>query len=315
MGVVWQARQLSTRRNVALKVMGAGSFASDRARQRFEREVELAAGLEHPNIARVYESGLCRGVYYYAMEWVHGVDLAEYVAAYHLSRQQVLELMRAVCLAVQHAHQRGVIHRDLKPSNILVSEDGQPHVLDFGVAKALRSAAEPGLSGSKPPAAKVTEEGEMTGTPTYMSPEQAAGTGAADTRSDVYSLGGILFELLTGESPHDLSGTRYEVLRRIAEEEVRRPSQSGRSVDPELEALLLKTLAHDPEKRYATAGELAQDIDNYLKGEPLTARPPTMAYFLLKRMRRYRVQVSVAGAVAAALFGMAVHHPSPTGIQ
>jgi len=159
MGTVWCALQLSTRRDVALKLLGPGVFGSEKARTRFEREVELTARLEHPNIARVYDSGLHQGVYYYAMELIDGVPLDRYVKDQRLSLRQVLELMRTVCQAVQHAHQRGVIHRDLKPSNILVTEDGQPHVLDFGLAKSFLEEEE---------ALAVSIEGEIAGTPAYM---------------------------------------------------------------------------------------------------------------------------------------------------
>ncbi len=298
MGTVWKAVQLSTHREVALKLLGGGAISSEKARMRFEREVELAAQLEHPNIARVYDSGLHQGVYYYAMELIDGVHLDEYVETQELTQRQVLELMKTVCQAVQHAHQRGVIHRDLKPSNILVTEGGQPHVLDFGLAKEF-------LEGEA--RLTVSLDGDVAGTPAYMSPEQAAGHASeSDTRSDVYSLGVILYRLLTGNSPHDLSGTRYEVLRRIAEEAIRRPRNVSKRIDKELEALLLKSLASDSEQRYSTAGELGNDIDNYLTGEPLTAKKPTAAYFLRKWIRKNRVPVSIACVVALVLIAVGV---------
>ena len=208
--------------------------------------------------------------------------------------------MRTVCEAVQHAHQRGVIHRDLKPSNILVTADGQPHVLDFGLAKTLLED-EAQLA--------VSMDGEVAGTPAYMSPEQAAAKlNQIDTRTDVYSLGVILYQLLTGEFPHDLSGTRLEVLRRIAEDEVRRPRQFSKAVDKELEALLLKALAHDPEGRYPTAHALAEDLRRYAAYEPIEARP--MGSF--GRMRRWcKRKPVVAGLVAA----VAVALVAGTGIS
>ena len=298
MGTVWRAMQLSTRRQVALKFLGKGAFGSQRAHARFEREVELTAGLQHPNIARVYDSGLRHGVYYYAMELVEGAPLDEYVEEHSLTERQILELVRTVCEAVQHAHERGIIHRDLKPSNILVTPDGQPHILDFGLAKTT-------LEGGG--ASAEATDGETPGTPAYMSPEQAAGnTDQIDIRTDVYSLGVTLFRLLTGVSPHDVSGSRHEALRRIAEEEVRRPREVTKRVDRELEALLLKALAHDPKDRYPSAGALAQDIESYLTGEPLIAHRPTIAYFLLKRIRKYRVPVAVGCSFLAVLIGVAV---------
>lgn len=298
MGTVWRAVQQSTRRQVALKLLASPAFASAKARVRFEREVELAARLEHPHIARVYDSGLYHGAYYYVMELVDGARLDEYVERNGLGRQQILGLVRSICRAVQHAHQRGVIHRDLKPSNILVTEDGQPHVLDLGVAKSFLEE-DVGVT--------VSEGGDVVGTPAYMSPEQAAGkTDQIDTRSDVYSLGVILYRLLTGEFPHDLTGTRYEVLRRIAEEEPKPPRGTGKGIDRELKALLLKALAHDPDGRYASAGDLADDVNRYLVGEPLSAKAPTTVYFLRKRLRKHRVPTTILCVAAVALAALAV---------
>ncbi|MBN2208063.1 MAG: serine/threonine protein kinase, partial [Candidatus Coatesbacteria bacterium] len=288
----------STRRQVALKLLETGAFGSQKALARFEREIELTARLQHPNIAQIFESGQYNGTHYYAMELIEGVPLDQHVKGHCLLQRQVLELLRTVCQAVQHAHERGVIHRDLKPSNILVTPDGQPHVLDFGLAKAFQ-VKDWGLN--------VSTNGEPVGTPAYMSPEQAAGSvDLIDTRTDVYALGTILFQVLTGQSPHDLSGTRYEVLRRISEEEVKRPREVAKNFDRELEALLLKALARDPKDRYPSAGALAQDIENHLEGEPLTARRSTTTYFLLKRIKKYRTPVAIGSSFLAVLIGMAV---------
>ncbi len=190
-----------------------------------------------------------------------------------------------VCRAVHHAHERGVIHRDLKPNNIMVSPDGQPHVLDFGLAKALLHAGKE---------AGISIDGEVAGTPGYMSPEQAAGKSDLDTRSDVYALGVILYRLLTGHAPHDLSGTYLDILRRVSEEEPKRPRLADRTMSRELEALLLRALQRDPAHRYKTAGELADDVERYLAGDPITAKPPTLIYFVRKRARKHRVAIIVA---------------------
>ncbi|MFC1635423.1 serine/threonine protein kinase, partial [Planctomycetota bacterium] len=252
MGMVWRAEQLSTRRQVALKLAVSHRIESPKAHALFQREVELTARLDHPNIARIYDSGLHQGMYYYAMELVDGMPLDQYVRSKALSRNEILVLMRTVCKAVLFAHLSAVIHRDLKPSNILVSPDGQPHVLDFGLAKGLLEEED---------ALTISVEGQIAGTPAYMSPEQAAGHHSRlDTRTDVYSLGVILYELLMDQSPHDLCGSMFDLLHQITEGRIRRPREIDKSIDTELEAILLKALALYPDDRYASAGALAKDI-------------------------------------------------------
>lgn len=300
MGVVWRAVQLSTHREVALKLLGVERFGSRQARARFEREVELAAKLEHPNIARVYDSGLHHGICYYAMELVDGLPLDAHIERYRLSRRQLLELMRDICVAVQHAHKQSVIHRDLKPSNILVDRNGQPHILDFGLAKIVSGGADTAL---------VTIQDELVGTPAFMSPEQAAGRVAnLDPRTDVYSLGVMLFRLLTGHWPHDVSGTTYDIVRRVREEDVPLPRDFNRQVDRELEAVVLKALSRNREPRYTCAGDLGEDIGNYLAGEPLKARKPTRLYRLAKWIRRNRTAVAISAAAPMVLVGVLVLH-------
>ncbi len=292
MGVVWTGIQLSTKRPVAVKFLSAASFGSHRAKQRFTREVELAASLQHPHIARVYDSGLDKGVYYYAMELVDGLPLDTFVRKYKLSTVQTLKLMAKICFALQFAHQKGVIHRDLKPSNILVSKDGQPHILDFGLAKDLTNQA----------ATQVSIAGEVAGTPAFMSPEQAQGeTDKIDTRSDIYALGAILYLLLTRKHPHDLSGSAMAILRRIAEQEIIPPRQALPALHGELEAILLKALAKEPENRYPSARELASDLQNYLSGDPITAKPATTLYFLKKKIKKHRGKI-LALAGSSVLF-------------
>ncbi|UCE46509.1 MAG: serine/threonine protein kinase, partial [Phycisphaerales bacterium] len=298
MGMVWCAEQLSTRRRVALKLLVSHRSESAKAQARFQREVELTARLDHPNIARIYDSGLHQGMYYYAMELIEGIPLDQYVKSQSLSRTAILGLMQKVCRAVLYAHLRAVIHRDLKPSNILVSPDGEPHILDFGLAKALLDEDE---------VLNISIEGQVAGTPAYMSPEQAAGHHSQlDTRTDVYSLGVILYELLLGQSPHDLSGSMFDVLHRIADGTIRLPCKVDKSIDSELETLLLKALAHNPEDRYASAGSMAKDIGNYLAAEPLDAQAPTILYFLRKKALKYRVQIAASLAISLVLLGTAL---------
>ena len=304
MGTVWLARQVATHRDVALKVMSAGLFGSERARLRFEREVELTARLEHPNIARVYDSGFDGGLCYYAMELIEGASLLDaYAAAAKLPEQQVVALFVTVCRAVEHAHQKGVIHRDLKPANILIDSTGAPRVLDFGLAK--------GLAGSRGRLRRRDGdimEGDVSGTPAYMSPEQAAGRSReVDTRSDVYTLGVILFRLLTGGTfPHDTSGTFIEVLRRVAEDEPLRLTAVAPGPTASWTRCCPRRWPASRPAGMAPPAALAADLARYLAGEPLVARPPTLSYVLGKKLRRYRGRLSAAAAVLLLLVGTAV---------
>ncbi len=295
MGTVWPAKQLGTKQIVAIKILGTRHL-NDAGRDRFVREVELSAQLQHPNIARIYDSGVHQGDYYYAMEMIDGSPLDRYVEKRKLNQKQILELMRLVCQAVQHAHVRGVIHCDIKPGNILVSGDGQPHILDFGLAKLATGRAE-----------GLTDSGSAPGTPSWMSPEQAGGRlDKIDTRTDVYSLGKILYLLLTGQPPHRTDGPVSDVLHRIAHEEICPPRKACPRLNGELCALLRKALDRDPERRYATGGELARDIEHFQRGQPLVAMPGSIVYQLRKWVGRHWGAFSVAGVVLLAMVSVGI---------
>ena len=308
--VVYQAIQKSTHRHVALKVLREGPYASASAKQRFEREVELVSHLRHPNIIVVFDSGITTtGQLYYVMDYVRGVPITQYVRDNKLSLEKVLELFAVTCDAVNHAHQKGVIHRDLKPSNLLVDTEGNLRILDFGLAKAVADRQDP----------LVTVTGQIMGTLPYMSPEQTRGNpDLIDTRTDVYALGVVLYEMLTGAYPYPVAGEMAEVLRHIATTEpmpltrswtkesgiARSPgtrTRSGCPINDEVDTIVLKALAKERERRYQSAGDVAEDVRHYLANEPIEAKHDSGMYILRKTLRRYRVPVAVVGLIAAIL--------------
>jgi serine/threonine protein kinase len=326
MGQVWLAEQKQpVRRRVAIKLIKAGMDTREVV-ARFESERQALALMDHPAIAKVFDAGSTpEGRPYFAMEYVAGMPITAYCDKHRLTMRQRMELFILVCDGVQHAHQKAIIHRDLKPSNILVSEiNGKPmpRIIDFGVAKATSQKLSAGTL--------YTRLGAMVGTLGYMSPEQADSAGEdIDTRTDVYSLGVVLYEVLVGALPLDLNKLAYdEVLRRLRDQDAPRPSTRVRTLgdssaitaknrstevpalvrllrgDPD--AIALKALEKDRKRRYASASDLAEDIGRYLRNEPVRAQPPSAAYRARKYVRRHRLGVAMAGAGLLLLVGFAV---------
>ena len=324
MGVVYMAEQETPiRREVALKIIKPG-MDSDQVIARFEAERQALALMNHPGIAKVLDAGTTdTGRHYFVMELVHGIPITDYCDRNQLSLAERLELFICVCQAIQHAHQKGIIHRDIKPSNVLVTlHDGRPvpKVIDFGLAKAIdQRLTERTL---------FTQFGEVIGTLEYMSPEQAEmGSLDIDTRSDIYSLGVVLYELLTGSTPLGrvrLRETTYaEILRRIREEEAPKPSSrlsesaaalatiaAQRQTEParlaklvrgELDWIVMRAVEKDRTRRYEAAGGLARDVERFLRHEPVEAGPPSATYRLRKYARKHRGVLAMAGAFAGLL--------------
>lgn len=260
MGVVYRARQVSLGRTVALKLILRGEFASPQEEARFRQEAQAAAHIEHPNIVPIYESGQIEGRPYFSMKYIAGTTLAQRLAKGPMPPREAATLLLAVCRAIAEAHRQGVLHRDLKPANILLDVEGQPHVTDFGLAKHAEARG------------SFTNSGLMMGTPSYMAPEQAGfDRGIVGPATDVYSIGAILYQMLTGRPPFQ-AATPIDTVMMLLEHEPVPPRMFNRQADPELELIAIKCLQKPPDLRYASVEDLADEFERYLAHQPLSVR-------------------------------------------
>jgi len=306
-GIVYRALQRSTGRVVALKVLHAEAGASGRRVQRFAREVELVARLRHPHVVTVFDSGVAAGRPYLSMELIDGLSIDDYVLVNRPTVQDCVFLFEKICRAVASVHQRGVIHRDLKPSNIRVDLEGEPHILDFGLAKCADD--EPGDQ-------SVSVAGQVVGTLPFLSPEQITGAdGGVDIRTDIYALGVILHLLLTGEMPYAIEESREKVAANIVgkiperlDRRDRERDESGASgpISSDLSHVVLKALAKEKARRYQSSDAFADDLRRYLEGGAIAARGDGLGYLVRVAWRKYRIHSMVAAAFVLLLAGSAV---------
>lgn len=278
MGVVYKARNTRLNRLEAIKLIRSGDQASEREVARFRFEAEATAGLNHPNIVPVYGFGELDGRPFFAMKWIDGEPLADQAAALRKDPARLARVMGCIAQAVDHAHRQGILHRDLKPANILLDRDGEPHVTDFGLAKQFDAKDETCRAG-------LTSSGAVIGTPAYMAPEQARGERGVTTAADIYGLGTILYELLTGKPP--FSGNSLpDVLYNVISEPPISPRARDPQIDRDLEAICLKCLEKDPVNRYATAAEVAADLENRQRGLPVSVRSTSVQDWIRHVIRR-----------------------------
>ena len=286
-GVVFRARQKSLNRTVALKVISLGQWASEAHLKRFRREAEAAASLDHAGIVPIYEVGERDGSCYFSMKFVEGGQLDEVVRRKPTSIRQAAELIAKVARTVHYAHEHGILHRDIKPGNILLDQKGEPHLTDFGLARLIETES------------TVTRTMEVLGTPSYMAPEQAAGeTTKLSKATDVYGLGAVLYQLLTGHPPF-AGGTTYETIRLLRDTEPRAPRLLNPKVDRDLSTICLKCLEKDPKRRYSSALAVAEDLGHWLKHEPIQARRSGIFTRSSKWLRRNPTSALLAGSLVA----------------
>ena len=288
-GVVFRARQKSLNRTVALKVVSLGQWASKVHLKRFRREAEAAASLDHSGIVPIYEVGERDGSCYFSMKFIKGGQLDEVVKRAPMSIRHAAELIAKVARTVHYAHEHGILHRDIKPGNILVDQKGEPHLTDFGLARLIETES------------TVTRTKEIMGTPSYMAPEQAAGNNTEPTSAtDVYGLGAVLYQLLTGHPPF-AGGTTYETIKLLLETEPRQPRQLNPKVDRDLSTICLKCLEKDSGRRYASSLSLAEDLEHWLKHEPIQARH----IGVVTRAKKWLQRNPTSGLLAASLVALA----------
>ena len=309
-GVVYRAHQKSLNRTVALKVIGLGCWATEAHVKRFRREAEAAASLDHPRIVPIYEVGERDGQCYFSMQFVEGGQLDEVVSRRPMSIRQAAELIAKVARTVHYAHEHGILHRDIKPGNILLDANGEPHLTDFGLARLVESES------------TITQTMEVLGTPSYMAPEQAVGNNAAvSSVTDVYGIGAVFYQLLTGHPPF-AGGTTYQTIKLLLDTEPRQPRLWNRKIDRDLSTICLKCLEKDPKRRYSSALALAEDLERWLKYEPITARRIGLVARGKKWVRRNPTRALLAGSLIALIAAVGwnvwkselIHRPVTKGI-
>ena len=293
MGVVYRAQQLSLGRTVAVKMVHAGGSQSKLAATRLQSEAEAIASLDHPNIVSLYESGVHDAQFFFSMRLVEGPNLAVRLSENTTTTRDLTRILLKSARAVEHAHARGILHRDIKPSNILIDPMGEPQLTDFGLAKFVLSNSD------------QTQSGSIVGTPSYMAPEQTVSGAEVTTATDIYGLGAILYEILTGRPPF-VAETPLETMRRVADSTLEKPRRVNPEADAELEAVCLKCLERDPSKRYASALEFASELERWLAGEPVHVRPVGAVKRLWRWSRRQPALATSLAASVALLCGISI---------